>query len=80
MMTGQQLKSLILALDISQSELSDYLGYSRHAVNKWISRNVAVPNDCMPAIYCFFKHKLKQRQEKHGLVLDILYFCQAVSH
>lgn len=78
-MTGKQLKILLDAMEVSQGELSDYLGYSRHAVNKWVVRNAEIPKPCVPRICVYFKARLNERQKKHGIVLDILYICQSVS-
>lgn len=79
MMTGKQLKILLDAMDVSQADLSEHLGYSRHAINKWIQRNVEIPRSCVPQICSYFKTRLKERQQKHSVVLDILYICQSVS-
>ena len=78
-MTGKQLKTMLEAMDVSQADLADHLGYTRHAVGKWIARNAVIPKACEPQICAYFKVRLSERQKKHGVVLDILYVCQTVS-
>lgn len=78
-MTGKQLKILLDSMEVSQAELSDHLGYSRHAINKWVVRNATIPQPCVPLICAYIKLRLKERQQKHSVVLDILYLCQSVS-
>ncbi|MGV3524239.1 MAG: hypothetical protein ACO1RX_08445 [Candidatus Sericytochromatia bacterium] len=76
-MKGQQLRQLLQALDVSQGELSEHLGYSRHAINKWMIRNVDIPRECVSPICAFFKRRLKLSQQKQALVVNILYLCES---
>lgn len=71
-MTGKQLKTLLDTMEISQGELASHLGYTRHAINKWIVRNIEIPRPCVPQICNYFTARLRERQKKHSVVLDIL--------
>jgi hypothetical protein len=74
-MRGKQLKVLMDALEVSHADLSGHLGYSRHAIGKWVSRDVEIPREYVPRICAFFKARLNERQQQHRVVLDIIYIC-----